>query len=101
MAAKKGFRVFFDEGEQDGVVGDVEALEQLDEIFGISVVEVVEINSFDLERICVLVFAGKHLDFAVGTEEQVVVVVSVINGHVRPKRVFDVKIKEANCNDYD
>jgi hypothetical protein len=101
MAAKKGFRVFFDNGEQDGVVGDIKALEQLDEIFGVSIVEVVEIDGFDLEGICVLVFAGEHLDFAVAAEKQVVVVVRVIYGHVRPKRVFDMNVKKTDCNNYD
>jgi hypothetical protein len=75
MATKHRFHVFFDEGVQDGVVGDVKALQKFDEIFCICVIEVVKVDGFDLDGVCEFVFAGEHLDFAICSKKHVMIIV--------------------------
>ncbi len=80
MARKPRFHVFFDHGEQNGVVGNVETLEKLDKVFCVGVVQLVEVDGFYLNGVCVLVFARKHFYFAVAAPKQILVIIGVIYG---------------------
>jgi hypothetical protein len=80
MAGKSRFHLVLDHGEQNGVVGNIETLEELDKVFCVGLVQVVKVDGFDLEGVCKFMFKGKHLDFAVRFRHQhIVIIICMVN----------------------
>ena len=68
-------------------------MEQFCKIFNIDVIEFVITYGFYLDSVRELVFIGEKLHFSAGPRKKVVVIVGVVNGHMRPEWILNANVE--------